>query len=949
MRLTTPVIGTLGGDSGFKRFECPDSGEGRSNNDSRLPKGDLMREISNTSKRCRKTVIESDDDDDMNSNHANGSLVPESKKSSEPWLEKVDRQSSYEIEKNKEIAKRNLRDLRLQRIPKRIRLNTTNNDDDDQDSKENHFNSPKPKDSLSHNSDEEWMVETPDSKSDNRTSLRDQKTKLDEAVQRRKQKIEMKKRGRNDEILSPITKSIISKPKVSRLVKKSSQSNLPDVNDNDNDNDESDSDQNSDEDNINTPSENNNEVIDLADDDNNSDIDDEDHYDTTANLTSIQVDESSHRNGEMLVDRDIRKLCPGLELKEYQMVGVNWLKLLHQNKVNGVLADDMGLGKTVQTIAFLGWLHYHYNMTNTRHRPHLIIVPASTISNWVNELKRFCPSLIVILYHGTQNERYILRKQIKKDIECNKFHIILSTYTIFERESGKDDCLFLRSHVFEYLILDEAHCLKNSSSQRYSQLKKLQSKHRLLLSGTPVQNDIKELLSLLSFLMPQVFNISDCTTLINAINNIKDFNSYFSTENDTNGTATTTTKKNKNNKQLSNTSNIQLSIVYLRKMLAPFVLRRLKRNVLHQLVAKENSIEMLCMTSSQQKIYDDIIIAHTRRKHRLKTLFNLDAAYSSNNIIDMTEDKQEKYIDVTDDVEVKDEIDVAVSGNIAEDTIRELSTSEANSLFTALRKAANHPLLLRIHFQDPNIVKLITDVTFQSGYFGSHCTVDMVREEIENMSDFDLNRLCVDYPRVLGHLQLDGDVLYDSPKMQKLKDILPKLAKEGHRMLIFSQWTRILDLLEVLAEDIDMPYLRLDGSTPVKERQNLIDRFNSEDIPIFFLATKAGGLGINLTAADTVILHDLDFNPENDRQAEVYVYIFELFLRQTRPVRVIRLVTTGTVDEDIYDMAERKKRLSSAVLSDDPNTTGPNGDQNDNKLDMGHILKKALERAMNKK
>jgi SWI/SNF-related matrix-associated actin-dependent regulator of chromatin subfamily A containing DEAD/H box 1 len=129
---------------------------------------------------------------------------------------------------------------------------------------------------------------------------------------------------------------------------------------------------------------------------------------------------------------------------------------------------------------------------------------------------------------------------------------------------------------------------------------------------------------------------------------------------------------------------------------------------------------------------------------------------------------------------------------------------------------------------------------------------------------------CLQHGNRLTSYLFDESVLYDSPKLRYLKDLLPQLQAEGHRMLIFSQWTRLLDLLEVFLVSVQMTYLRLDGSTPIKERQELIDLYNSVTILIFLLSTKAGGLGINLTAADTVILHDLDFNLENDKQAEVF-------------------------------------------------------------------------------
>jgi len=144
----------------------------------------------------------------------------------------------------------------------------------------------------------------------------------------------------------------------------------------------------------------------------------------------------------------------------------------------------------VQTIAFLAWLKSDAVKKSVSSGPHLIVVPASTLANWQNELERFCPSFVVITYHGTQNERAELRVELRQRIEDGEVDVILSTYTIFERESGKIDRNFLYNQQFDYLILDEAHCIKNSSSSRFSCLNSLHTDHRLLLSGTPVQNDL---------------------------------------------------------------------------------------------------------------------------------------------------------------------------------------------------------------------------------------------------------------------------------------------------------------------------------------------------------------------------------------------------------------------------------------------------------------------------
>ncbi len=603
----------------------------------------------------------------------------------------------------------------------------------------------------------------------------------------------------------------------------------------------------------------------------------------------------------IVTEDEIAVCCPGLKLNGYQLVGVNWLKLLHENSVNGVLADDMGLGKTVQTIAFLGWLSLKTQLPKRdnqhRKRPHLIVVPASTLSNWQNEFSKFCPSLSVYTYHGTQNERTELRYTLKSLIPEGGVDVILSTYTIFEREACKQDRGFIYSQKFNFLILDEAHCIKNADSSRYANLNAIKTDHRLLLSGTPVQNDLSELLAMLSFLMPSVFGREDCELMMEAFG------------------------WQKGCKQSTNSD--ALSLQQLKSMLAPFVLRRLKRDVLDQLTEKTSELCLLDMSDMQKNIYEGII-----------------SRYANKN--------KNKFIKMTSSV---DELGSSVKQpdlSFADDVLQQFSGSEAKHLFTSLRKAANHPLLLRVHYTDEKIIHRIAHKAFDGGYFGDKCTFDRVLQELENFSDYDIHQLCLEYSG-LEEYKLEAKSLYDSPKMQYLRVLLPKLRSEGHRMLVFSQWTRLLDLLEILLQDMEMPFLRLDGSTPIADRQVLIDSYSNDvNIPVFLLSTKAGGLGINLTAADTVILHDLDFNPENDKQAEDRCHR----IGQTKPVSIYRLVCKGTVDEDIFEMGQRKRQLSQAVLSDHrksdcitPTTNkkkGGNGKEDDELNLISKILSKAI-------
>lgn len=223
------------------------------------------------------------------------------------------------------------------------------------------------------------------------------------------------------------------------------------------------------------------------------------------------------------------------------------------------------------------------------------------------------------------------------------------------------------------------------------------------------------------------------------------------------------------------------------------------------------------------------------------------------------------------------------------------SSSAQQHLFTSLRKAANHPLLLRTRHTSEEAKNHLAKHLFQYGYFGRDetCTVDHVRRQLETFSDFDVHCAALDLiaenkfrEGELGRYTLKQEDLFSSPKFERLRVLLPELIEKGHRILIFSQWKICMDLLGCLMESLNLEFLRLDGSTKISERQELIDRFNEDaSIPVFLLSTRAGGMGINLTAADVCILHDLDFNPFNDIQAEDRCHR----IGQTKPVLIIKV------------------------------------------------------------
>lgn len=262
-----------------------------------------------------------------------------------------------------------------------------------------------------------------------------------------------------------------------------------------------------------------------------------------------------------------------LEMKDYQVVGINWLSLLFEKELSCILADDMGLGKTCQVIAFLA--HLHEKGTKG---PHLIVVPASTIENWLREFQKFCPALNVIPYYAGQNMRAEIRQQIEDSLEDDpdSVNVVITTYTIAK---AKIDSKFLRDMDFSVCVYDEGHMLKNHQSQLYEKLIRIPARFRLLLTGTPLQNNLQELASLLGFILPSVFK-----------EHKEDLNAVFSNK------AKTT---DESHATLLSAQRIERA----KSMLKPFVLRRKKHQVI-DLPAKHAHVQYCKMKPSQQAIYD---------------------------------------------------------------------------------------------------------------------------------------------------------------------------------------------------------------------------------------------------------------------------------------------------------------------------------------------------------
>ncbi|OXB76799.1 UNVERIFIED_CONTAM: hypothetical protein H355_016280 [Colinus virginianus] len=493
-------------------------------------------------------------------------------------------------------------------------------------------------------------------------------------------------------------------------------------------------------------------------------------------------------------------LNQSLELKPYQKIGLNWLALLHKHGLNGILADEMGLGKTIQAIAFLA----HIYQEGSR-GPHLIVVPASTL--------------------GSQEDRKHLRADINNRVV--DFNVIITTYNC--AISSSDDRSLFRKVELDYAIFDEGHMLKNMSSVRYQQLMRINAKHRLLLTGTPVQNNLLELMSLLNFVMPHMFSSST-----------SEIRRMFSSK------AKTAEEQSVYEKE---------RIAHAKQIIKPFILRRVKDEVLKQLPPKKDHIELCAMSEKQEQLYCDLL-------NKLKK------------------------------------------------TMKEKNSDMGNAMMQ-LRKMANHPLLHRQHYTADKL-KTMSKLMLKEP---THCDAnpDLIFEDMTVMTDFELHLLCKQYSHV-SDFKLDMDQILDSGKFRVLERLLSELKEKGDRVVLFSQFTMMLDILEVFLKHWQHRYIRLDGKTQISDRIHIIDEFNTDmGIFVFLLSTKAGGLGINLTSANVVILHDIDCNPYNDKQAEDRCHR----VGQTREVKVIKLISKGTIEESMLRINQQKLKLEQDMTAAD--------------------------------
>jgi SWI/SNF-related matrix-associated actin-dependent regulator 1 of chromatin subfamily A len=520
-------------------------------------------------------------------------------------------------------------------------------------------------------------------------------------------------------------------------------------------------------------------------------------------------------------------MAKDLVMKDYQVVGINWLRLLYENELSCILADDMGLGKTCQVIAFLA----HLYETGVK-GPHLIVVPSSTIENWLREFQKFCPALNVMPYYAGLNERAMIRETIEDNRD--DINVVITTYTIAK---AKVDAKFLRDMDFTVCVYDEGHMLKNHQSQLYEKLIRIRARFRLLLTGTPLQNNLQELASLLGFILPSVFQ-----------EHKEDLHAVFSNK------AKTT---DESHATLLSAQRIERA----KSMMKPFILRRKKHQVI-DLPAKHSHVGWCKMNPSQVGIYE-------HEKDQVRQLLEDRAAGKK-------------------------------------------TGSKSANILMKLRQAAIHPLLARRHYTDETLQKMAKACLKEDKW--SYSDPKIILEELMPYNDFECHHMCVENPNSLGKFKLKNDEWMDSGKVEHMKELLIRFIANGDRTLIFSQFTMVMDILEHVLETLKIEFVRLDGRTNVEDRQSILDAFHERtEIPVFLLSTKAGGAGINLACANRVIIFDSSFNPQEDVQAENRAHR----VGQTREVEIYRLVTKGTIEEQIYALGQTKLALDQAVAGED--------------------------------
>ena len=487
-----------------------------------------------------------------------------------------------------------------------------------------------------------------------------------------------------------------------------------------------------------------------------------------SNIKNINKDDNYKNIIEKVDNKNIDeelKLPEGLNasLRNYQETGFKWLKTLDSYNFGGILADDMGLGKTIQLVSVI--LSYVENWGDMESlKPSLVICPSSLTLNWFNEIKKFAPLLKVLLINGNAQER---KNKIEK---INDYNVIIESYDILKRDI---EIYKEKNYEFKYAIADEAQYIKNNNTQNFKAIKEINAETRFALTGTPIENSLSELWSIFDFVMPGY------------LFSYRKFKELYETP----------IVKNED----------QSAMKKLKMLIEPFILRRIKEDVLTELPDKTITILNNEMEEEQQKIYMSYM------------------------------------------AQVKQEIETEISVNGFEK-----SQIKILSLLMRLRQICCHPSLF-----------------------------------IENYKG-------------------------ESSKLKQCIQIVKDAIESGHKILLFSGYTTMFEIIEQELKKENITYYKLTGQTKVGDRIKLVDEFNENpDIKVFLISLKAGGTGLNLIGADMVIHYDPWWNLSAENQATDRTYR----IGQKKNVQVYKLITKNSIEEKIYELQQKKAKLIDNMLS----------------------------------
>ncbi|KAJ7899243.1 SNF2 family N-terminal domain-containing protein, partial [Mycena olivaceomarginata] len=595
-------------------------------------------------------------------------------------------------------------------------------------------------------------------------------------------------------------------------------------------------------------------------------------------------------------------LVTGGKLKDYQLEGLQWMVGLHQQGISGILADEMGLGKARTRLPLLD----HTSAPRAR-GPFLVVCPLSVMHNWVAEFARWAPRIPVLMYHGTPAERAEMRRTTlalpedwppkdiapapapaptkgkgkgrgtatrhplprkaldkKHDDHFAAFPVVITTYDLIIKDRA-----LIGGIPWSYIVVDEGHRLKNMNCALVREIKRYSSAGRMVLTGTPLHNNLAELWSLLNFILPDIFSDVDA------------FQEWFSLP---------------RMSALLPSARMGRFVGTLHAILQPFLLRRMKVDVLGPLLPPKKSYVLYARLSARQReAYEAVLSGGVRAwvaggagasaaatsAPKASTSTAAEAEDAGMTLRARRRTGKSKGKDAEREAEEEaEERRRAAEAFARKGAAKHVNNMKLQNTVMQLRKVCSHPFL----FARPD------DDSWSLGRAPPTPALLAARE---------------------------AELLGASGKMLLLDRLLGELFRRGHKVLLFSQFTTMLDIIEDWAVDMKgWRICRIDGTTPPLERRDQMDVFQSAgdapDAPrLFLLSTRSGGLGVNLTAADTVIFYDQDWNPQMDAQAQDRAHR----IGQTKPVLIFRLVSAHTIEEKIMQRAAEKRKLEALVIA----------------------------------